>query len=904
MRRAKAVYSALLHGFPAPFRHEYGDQMTLMFAEQLRDARRRGSWGRELAVWLQAVGDLVTIAPKEHAHVLRQDLQHAFRTMAGSPGFTAVAILSLAIGIGANTAIFSLWHSVRHAALPGVERAAELVMLTTPSANGLWRGGWSRTDGPRAWVTFEEFEQLRDRLSDVATVMAAQSSLNSWQIRVDGTSIEEATGRLVSAGFFDVLGVRPALGRLFAAADGERDTPIAVISHAYWQRRFGGRADVLGRTMTMSGTPLTVVGVTPAGFVGESSGQQPDVWLPLRLQPRVLPGTDWIRDTPPEKVMWLHVFARLRPTTSAAQLEARANVVFRAGLKAFYGPGRRDEQLDQHLRVNPAARGASATVEQFSTSATMLLAGVGILLLAACANLANLLLARGAARRTEIAVRLSLGASRGRLIRQLLTETLALAMIGGVGAMALASILHAVLVRMLQEADSDLFVRFAFSLPVVAFAVAATMAAALAFGLLPAWQLSRSDVGVQLRESRRGAVGSLRELRSGRWLVAGQLALSLPLLIAAGLLVRTVYNFQHPDLGFPVERLVLARVSLGELVQDVPRRDRILRDLLARVQQLSGVEAASFSQLGVFGEGMSTATIDVEGSALTKDKPVELALDRVAAGYFTTLRIPIRIGRDIADSDRADSPQVCLVNEAFVRRFLAGRSPIGARLVRVGEADGRTPYEVVGVVADAHLHRLRGDVEPRFFVPAEQRRSLGGSRTFLIRAAGDPLAISTAVRTVLDGVDPAISVGNITSMEQHLSRLTAEERGIARLAVAFGVVALVLAAIGLYGVLSYGVARRSPEIAVRIALGAQARTVMAMILRESTGLVVVGLAVGAVLAYAGSQLVARLLYGIEPHDPRTIAAAVVVLLVVALAAAYIPARRASRMDPMAALHQG
>jgi predicted permease len=905
MRRARAVYGILLHGFPAPFRHEYGDQMALMFVEQLRQARRTGGWRRETVVWLRAAWDLVTIAPKEHAHVLRQDLQHAFRTMAGSPVFTSVAILSLAIGIGANTAIFSLWHSVRYASLPAVEKPQELVMLTAPSATGLWFG---RTDGPRQWATFDEFEQLRDQLSDLATVMAAQSSLNNWQARIDGASVEETSGRLVSSGFFDVLGVRPALGRLFTAADGERDIPEAVVSHAYWHRRFGGRADVLGRTLTVGNTPLTIVGVAPEGFVGESSGQQPDVWLPLRLQPRVLPGTDWIHNTPPEKVMWLHLFARLKPTISAAQVETRANTVFRAGLKAFYGPGRSDDVLDQELRVHPGARGASATVEQFSTSATMLLAGVGILLLVACANLANLLLARGAARRNEIAVRLSLGASRGRLIRQLVTETLALAVLGGIGAIAIASVLHGVLVRMLQEADSDLFVRFAFNLPVAAFGIAATFAAALAFGLLPAWQLTRSDVGEQLRESRRGAVGSLRELRSGRWLVAGQLALSLPLLIAAGLLVRTVYNFQHPDLGYPVERLVLARVSLGELVQDVPRRDRVLRDLLARVQRLPGVDAASFSQLGVFGGALSSATIEVEGSALTRERPQDVALDRVAAGYFTTLRIPIRLGRDIADTDRAEGPFVCVVNEAFVRRFLPGRSPIGARLARVDNL--RRPYEIVGVVADAHIHGLRGDVEPRFFVPAEQRRSLGGSRTFLIRTASDPIAIMAAVRQALDGVDPAISIADIRSMEDHIGRLTAEERGVARLAVAFGAAALLLATIGLYGVLSYGVARRSSEIAIRLALGAHARTVVAMILKESTGLVLLGLAAGAALtagaalAYGGAQVDARLLYRVEPHDPRTIAVAVLILLAVALAAAYVPARRASRMDPMAALHQG
>jgi predicted permease len=427
--------------------------------------------------------------------------------------------------------------------------------------------------------------------------------------------------------------------------------------------------------------------------------------------------------------------------------------------------------------------------------------------------------------------------------------------------------------------------------------------AALAFGLLPAWQMTRGDAAAHLKDHSRGAVGSVREMRSGRWLVSVQLALSLPLLVGAGLLVRTVYNLQNPDLGFRAERLLLARVNLGEIVQDVTRRDNLLREMRTRLERIPGVESASFSMLGLLSSAMSTATIDVEGSALTGERGRDSALDRVGAGYFTTLGIPLRIGRDIADTDRLDSPRVTVVNEAFVERHFSGRHPLGLRVTTIDDNDVRVPYEVVGVVADAHTHALRGEVEPRFFVPAEQRPSLGTTRTFLIRTFSSPAPLIPAVREALDEIDPGISVTAVSSTEDQIAVLTAEERTIARLASIFGVVALTLAAIGLYGVLSSGIARRASEIAIRIALGARPRRVVSMILRESFALVVAGLAAGGALAYVGSSLIANRLYGVAPDDPVTLATATAVLIVVALSAAYLPARRASCVDPIAVLHQ-
>jgi predicted permease len=662
-----------------------------------------------------------------------------------------------------------------------------------------------------------------------------------------------------------VLGVRPAIGRLSTVSEDHGEGASAVISYAYWQRRFGGRPEALGQTLSVRNTPVTIVGVTPAGFVGETSGQQPDLWLPLRLQPRILPGRNWLEDKPPDKVMWLHVFGRLQPGVTAAQAETEANAIFQTGLKAFYGEtggAQLREVLDQRLRIHPGGRGASATRDELSSSLSVLVVSVGLLLLIACVNLANLFLARAAARQREIAVRASLGATRGRLIPQLVTESLVLATIGAVAGVALASVMHGALERMLREAEPQLVVGFSLTPPVLALASIATIAAVLVFGVLPAWQATRTHGSSRLADGSRGTVGSTGELRSGRWLVGVQLALSLPLLVCAGLLMRTIDNLQHVDVGFHSERLLLARVDLSEIVQDTARRDRVLRNLQARIRRVPGVQTVSFSQLGLFSGGFSSSTIEVEGSALTAHTPVESALDRVGADYFTTLGMPVRLGRDISTNDRADTAKVCVINDAFARRFFNGRQPMGMHVTTIDD-NARKTYEVVGVAGDARIQGLRHEVEPRFFVPAEQRPSLDTGRTFLIRTPTERGAVAAALRQVVTDVDPAASISNLVFIEQQMAPLTAEERVIARLTVVFGSVALALAAIGLYGVLSFGIVRRSSEIAVRIALGAQSREIVTMILRETLRLVVAGLLLGGALAYVGSRLIASRLYRVS-----------------------------------------
>jgi predicted permease len=825
--------------------------------------------------------------------------------MAARPGFTAVAILSLAVGIGANTAIFSLWNTVSRASLPGVEDPESLVVLTNPEASGLWQGRWSTTsDGPRSWITYEEFDDLRKNASGLSALMASQSALNTFEVRVDGGAIEDASVRLVSGEFFDVLGARAAAGRVFNASD-EREPLVAVISHTYWQRRLGGRADVVGRTVAFPSVAVTIVGVAPVGFGGETAGQVPDVWLPIQLQPQLSPGRNWLRDQAPDKVMWLHAFGRLRPGVTIAQAQSQANVVFQNGLESFYGPmspERRTEFLNQHLRLGSGARGVSSTIGQFSGSVTVLFVAVAILLLIGCANLANLLLARGVTRHGELAIRMSLGASRGRLIRQLLVESLALSAVGGSAALLVAYGMHALLVQLLQRADPSVVLSFAFDLPVMLFVAGVSVAAALTVGAIPALQLTKSNAAARLEGISRGAIGSPRESRSSGWLVGLQLALSLPLLVAAGLLVRTAYNLQHPDLGFGPERLLLARINAGPLADDASRT-RAMSALRDRIQELPGVETVTFSQLGLFSGGVSTSGIRVEGSPLTAAGPRTSALDRVGPGYFSTLGIRLLAGRDITDRDSAGGPFVCIVNEAFAAQYFSGASPLG-RHVTTGPLDGGgTTYQIVGVVADARTQNLRGEIEPRFYVPSAQRPSSSTSRTFLIRTRRDDTALAATLRAEAKLVDPALTVPEIRSFAAHLAELTAEDRSIAQLSLAFGLSALVLSAVGLYGVLSYRVTRRASEIAMRVALGALPHRVVAMIMSEAAGVVLAGLAVGTALAVGASRLMVARLYGVSPQDLPIFAGALGVLAFAAGIAAYLPARRAAHVDPMTVLHR-
>ena len=831
-----------------------------------------------------------------------QDIRYALRSLSKSPGFTAVAILSLALGIAAATAIFSLWYGLLYAPLPGVDKPNQLAVLTDPGVAGMWRGRWiSGIDGPRGWLTVEEFEQLRDHARSFSSVMASQSSLNTIPARVDGGAPEEARWRLVSGEYFQTLGVVPAAGRLFTPADDHAEAPYAVISFAYWQRRFGGRTDVIGRTLTIQPTTLTIIGVSSRAFIGESLGQQPDFWLPLQLQPNVLRGRDRRHDTPPEKTMWLHVFGRLQPGVTLAQAEVEANAIFHAGLESFYGAGTsvapRNNVLDQRLALHSGARGASPSRKEFSQSLSALLTAIGVVLLITCANLASLLLTRGIGRKLEIALRLSLGATRADVIRQLVTESALLATLGALAGIVIAYGFHSALVLMLATADSSFAMPFVVDATTGAFMVLVTFMTALLVGALPAWHTSKLAPGLVLRTEPRGAIGSVGHVRSGRLLVVAQLALSLPLLVGAGLLVQTVYNLQHMDLGFSSERMMLLRVDVRPIAPDATRRPRVTSDLVAALQRIPGVDAVTYSSLGLFQGGNSYDFLEVEGFQPKNDRDRGAQVEIVGPAYFSTLGIPILEGRELLQSDVATANPVCMINRAFARRFFNQRRAIGFHLTAIDDDGTRQSCEVVGVVGDARTQNLRNQLEPKYFVAATPP----ATPTFLIRTRPQQGPTIGALRAAVQQYDGTLPVMEATSLDDQIAPLTAQDRATARLALVFGIVALSLAAMGLYGILSYAISARRPEIAVRIALGAAPGRVVSMIFMDATAVVVLGVVTGGALAYAGSSLVATRLYGVAPKDPLSMALATGMLLIVAFGASYVPAARASKTDPISLL---
>ncbi len=835
--------------------------------------------------------------------MILQDIRHAIRVLAATPGFTFVAILSLALGIGANAAIFSLVNSVLMTTLP-VRNPQELVMLTDPGSQGVSIG---MEDGERSLVSYSEFRQLQEQTDTFASMMASSSSLQRTEARIAGGQPEEVAVRLVSSSYFATLGVPALIGQTLDASQeaAPGTSPHAVISHEFWQRRLGGRPDALGQSIAFRGGVVSVIGVMPASFFGETVGERPDVWVPLAMQASVLPGRDWLHDKPGsvEKVMWLHVFARLAPGVSMDRAQAHANVVFQQGLSAYYGSvadaGKRKQFLDQRLVLKRAATGASSLRNNFSEPLFVLLGAAGLVLLIACSNLGNLLLARATARSREMAVRLALGASRGRLVRQLMTEGLCLAALGGLAGLLLAFLLRQGLLRLVSD---TIALPAALDVRLFGFVFALTLGAGLVLGVLPSMRITKTQAVTGLREQGRGIAGSVAWLRIGKLVVVGQLALSLPLLVGAGLLVRTLLNLQHIDLGYSKDQLVTARIDTQAAGYDVARQSTALEALRARIRAVPGVRGVTYSNNGLFGGSDNGDQIIVEGYTPTGRGDNGSRYDAVGPGYFTTLGIPILLGREITEEDRVGGRMVCVINETFAKRFFSGRNPIGLHVTQT-YADDRHTYEVVGVVKDSRQNRLRGEIEHRFYTPITQPAASVEAVTFIMRPAGDGAGVLSDARRVIQQAEPNMAIARAGTVASFVDTRIVQDRLLARLSIAFGVVAVLLAAIGLYGVLSYGVARRTNEIGIRKALGAREGTLIGMIMRETSWLVVVGMIAGAAASVAATRLITSRLYGLSPNDPTTFTVAIVGLMLIATLAAWLPAYRASRVDPLIALRQ-
>ncbi|HLW55258.1 MAG TPA: ABC transporter permease [Candidatus Angelobacter sp.] len=838
---------------------------------------------------------------------LVNDLRYAGRQFLRSPGFSAIAILSLALGIGANTAIFSVMSAILLRNLP-VHDPQQLVTLTDPSVSGMWTG---ISDGERAIISYPEFLDLRSRLTTLSGLFASQSSLEQWQVRVAGDQQEQVRGRMVTEDYFSVLGVEALLGRVFNPQDatGPGKDPFVVLSYDFWQRRFGGRPDVVGTLIKLNGATLTVIGVAQRGFKGESGGQNPDLWIPVLMQPFIDPGRDWLHEDPSKslhKTTWLHAFGRLKPGATLAALQAEVDVAFKAMMESFYPPTLpeevRKQALSQHLVVHDARTGAFDNRDDFHKQLMILLTVAGLVLLIACANVANLLLARATARRREVAIRLSIGASRRRLFRQFLTESLTLSVIGGLAGLLIAFGGARVLVRLISDPLDPLILATGLDWRVLFFTLAVTLLTGMLFGLAPSLRASRTDLNLSLRESGHAATQSPGRLNLAKGLVVGQVALSLLLVIGAGLFLRTMWNLQSLPLGYPKENLLQVSVDGLTAGYKDQQLSGFYRDVADRLRTLPGVRGVTYSKLGLFSGGESNTRVEAEGFSAQRDQDRHSRFDQVPPGYFSVVGIPLLLGRDIGLQDTATSPRVCVVNEALVKLYFAGRNPIGLHLTANFGKDKQT-LEIVGVVKNARTISLRMEIPQRFYLAVAQGTAgrIPDSIVFELRTAGDPKALETQVKKAIMGVNPDAPISFALSMEEILDEYTASEKMIARLCAIFGGLALVLAATGLYGVLSYGVARRTNEIGIRMALGAGRGSVVGMILSETGILVTIGLVVGLSAALACTRLIASQLYGLSKFDPVTFAASTGILCMVALIAGYIPAARASRVDPVRAL---
>lgn len=835
---------------------------------------------------------------------LRQDLVYGARLLAKSPGFTSVAVLSLALGIGANTAIFSLIDTVLLKLLP-VKDPQRLVALTDPASSGTSIG---TSTGERSFLSTREFEALRDRTQAFSGMFASQSEMDRNNASIDGKPPEELRTRLVSGGYFTVLGATTAIGRAFTAADerGPGSSPYAVISYAFWQRHFGGSPAALGSRIHIAKADLTVIGVAQPHFLGENVGEAPDLWIPLDMQPQIMPGRMWLEDDPghiAEKVMWLHAMGRLKPGVSRKQAQANVDVIFKQVVAEEFSKLSQSQPgiLKQNLVLHDAGAGISSLRGNMADPLYVLMAVVALVLVIACANVANLLLARATARQKEMGVRLALGAGRARIIRQFLTESLMLSVAGGLLGSLLAVYGVQLLVALVGGQSGAAILDARPDLRILSFTIGVSLLTGLVFGLAPAWRSARVNVSSTLKEAGRGLTRSSAKIGAGKILVIGQIALSVMLLIGAGWFIRTLRNLENVDLGYPREKLALVNadfLSAGYAGQRLPIAYNEVRERLARIP---GVRGVTYSSNGLFSGSESGDKISVEGYKSQKPQDLHARFDQVGPGYFATVGIPILLGRDIGPQDVESAESVCVVNEAFAKFYFGTQNPIGKH-VTDEFPDTRKTFTIVGVARDARDHSLRQEIFRRFYLSAMQ--PLGGfppDMNYEIRTFGEAGSAIQAARKAILAYDPSIPIGKVQPFVTMLDDNLRQERIIAQLSTIFGGVALLLAAIGLYGVLSYAVAQRTNEIGIRMALGAERGAVVRMVLCETAVLIAIGLAAGVPASLASARLIQSKLFGLKPADPMTLVAAVGIMTLVAVASGYLPARRASRVDPLIAL---
>jgi predicted permease len=828
------------------------------------------------------------------------NLRFALRMLFKAPFVTTVAIVSLALGIGANAAIFSLFNQVLMRPLP-VERPRELVNVGSPGPKPGSQscGQPGDCDAVFSYPMFRDLEKGQTVLTGLAGHVFFGANLAYKGQTTSGN------GALVSGSYFPVLGLRPVVGRLLSPAD---DVPpgephAVVLSHEYWQSGFGGRPEVVGETMTINGESMSIVGVAPEGFQGTTLGANPKIFVPISMRAKMVP---FFKGFDNRKSYWAYLFGRLKPGVTIEQARASMSGQYSAiikGVEAADQKGMSDATMAKfkakQLLLEDGSRGQSDVHAQAQAPLTLLFAVTGIVLLIACANIANLLLARSAARSGEMAIRLSIGASRGRLIGQLLFESCVLAALGGAVGLLVARWTLGGIAAMLP-ADSIETLSFSVDPAVLLFATTLSIATGVLFGLFPALHSTRPDLASTLKDNTRASAGTKSAARFRNGLVVAQIAMSMALLAAAGLFTRSLLNVSRVDLGIKIDNMVTFSISPQLSGYDPERSRALFSQLEDRLHGLPGVTGVATSVVGLLGGNNYGNGVSVEGFASGPDTDNGSRYDEVSAGFFQTMGIPLLAGREFTRADVVGGRKVAIVNETFAEKFKLGKNAVGKLMARSVGDGVKLDVEIVGLSQNAKYSEVKAKIPPVFYIPAQQDDQLGYG-TFYVRASGNPAPLLKAIPGVVAGLDANLPVESLRTMPEQVRENVFLDRMITTLSAAFAIVATLLAAIGLYGVLAYTVAQRTREFGLRMALGADPQRVRRMVLGQVGVMTVIGGVLGIGLAIVGGQEATSLLYEIKGYDPAVLAFSVIALSVVALSAGFVPALRASRIDPMRAL---
>jgi putative ABC transport system permease protein len=823
-------------------------------------------------------------------------MRFAFRSLAKSPLLSIVVVLSLGLGIGINTAIFSLLHQVVLSALP-IPHPEQLVLLTAP---GEFKNGRSsdndsgNMDYIFNWRTFRELEKHREAAT-VAGFCTFNSHIAFSRQTVNGSMM------LVSGRYFGVVAVQPFTGRLIAPEDDipGGGNPVAVLDYRFWRDKLGGSTDVLNQTIKVNGEPFTVVGIAPPSFTGTTVGAEPNVFLPMSFKPRLTQGwdgTDKLAD------YWVYLLARLKPGVTLQRAEAALNAPYHSIVEemaaAIQKPVEQSPRFRQHrLSLKDGARGNSGFRDQYGTALKILIMATGLVLLIAVANAANLLLARSAERRKELAIRAAMGASRMELMGQFLTEALLLAGAGGAAGLAIAVATLKLLLVSWGGQARDSFASTGLNLPVLWFSLGLSLATGLLFGLYPAWDAARTSLATTLSDESGKASSSRGATRLRKALVCAQVTISIVLLVPTGLLLKSLVNLLHVDLGIRTANVIGFRIT-PQFNGYTPVQCRaIFERAEAELAAIPGVRSAVGSSVPLLGNSNWGTSFSMEGAAPDARRP-NSKYDEVGPGFFEKAGILIVAGRDIRDTDTAAAPKVVVVNEVFVKQFFAGRNPIGHR-VGFGKG-GELDTEIVGVVKNSHYSSVRQQPPPVFYRPWRQDDKLG-SISFYVRSELPAAQIVPQIRGVMRSIDSGVPLEDVRTLEEQVHYNILGDELIMRLGAAFAALATILAMLGLYGVMAYGVERRRREIGIRMALGAAPTRIRSMVMRELIWILGVGLGLGIPLALASTRLIESRLFGVQGRDPIIVVLAALMLALTAAVAAYSPARRASLVDPLDAL---